>query len=260
MKYLDDKELANSYDIQEFDPKDLLMRDGVMSIVAGTGSGKTVFIKDCLSHVRKAFKHIILFSKTAKLQRCYDFIDPSMIHEQFDEEYLTKLYNDHVQKQLNGDKQERTLLIFDDILNEKAVRRSSIFDDYFTGSRHLGISLWLLSHNYTSLKPLQRVNTCWFVSFDLDSYRERKNFCCEYLSADNVPVGMRIFDNIVKEKKHQCIVIECHKKGCGITDKIKKYVANPEPEPFKIKKTEAIKIHQYTELEKEINTLPRKTR
>lgn len=239
--------------IERFNPKDLLVRDGVMSVIASTGSGKTVFIIDCLAQIHNSFDHVILISKTARLQKCYDFIDRSMIYDTFDEKFLGELWETQKKKKLEGLPLERILIIFDDVLNDKEVRRSTIFDDYFTGGRHINISVWLLSHNFTTLKPLQRNNTCWFVSFDLDSHKERDNLCSQYLSTSSQKEGMDLFTEIVREAKFQCIVIEGHKNGCSIEEKVKKYIANPNPKPFKIKNTIG-KLQQNTHF---INSRPR---
>ena len=61
--YKNDMIIANKYVIDEFTPSSILDRDGILSVVAMTGCGKTVFIKDLLSHVHKAFKKIIMMSK-----------------------------------------------------------------------------------------------------------------------------------------------------------------------------------------------------
>lgn len=230
------KKLA-SYKIDEFDPMTLLTRNGVLSIIAMTGAGKSVFIIDCLQKVHSHFKHVIMISKTAKLQKCYSFFEPGTIYDEFDPDFLEELWNDRVQKQLLGSPQERTLLIMDDILNEKEVRKCKVLDDIFTGGRHVGLSLWCLGHNFTSLKPLQRNNICWAVSFDLDSSKEREHFSQQYLSAQNSRVGFLLHKQITKGKPYQCVVIEVYKNGASTEEKVKRYIANPKPPKFKIKNT-----------------------
>ena len=260
-KYKNDVLLANSYNIKEFVPEDILVRDGVMSIVAQTGAGKSCLIIDLLSKIHTSFEHIIMFSKTAKLQRCYDFLDRELIYDRFDEEFLTALWNDRVNKQLLGLEQERTLIIFDDILCDPKIRSSHILKDLFCGSRHLAISMWCLSHNYTVLSPIQRQNTCWFVAFDLDSYKEKQNLVGQYLSAQNQKVGEILFKRITKEKKYQCIIIEAHKSGAPVEDKVRKYISNPKPPKFKIKAKviEYLTIDEKEKVEEnQINTKPRR--
>lgn len=254
MKIEESEEIANKHfsGTKIFDPKSLLDRYGVVSIVASTGSGKTVFLTDCLSQIHTHFKHVFLFSKTAKLQKCYDFLDRSLIHDTFDAEFLDKYYKETVQKKLDNLELEPTLFLFDDICTDSRIRSSALMNDYYTGSRHLKISLWILSHSFTQLAPLCRQQSCWFVSFDLDSYFESDKMVRQYLSAESNVIGMKLFKKIVKEKPYQCIVIESHKSGASLEDKVKKFVANVNPKPFKIK--EQTNIFK----QKSLNTRPKK--
>ncbi len=233
--YRNDLKIVESYKTQVFDPKSLLDRDGLMCIIAMTGSGKTVLIKDLLSHIYKEYKSVLMFSRTAKLQKCYDFIDRSCIYDTFDENVLTELWDHHKALQLAGKKLDRTLIIMDDLICDKNFKKSSILDDYCVGGRHLGFNLWILSQNFTSLKPLMRNNASWSVAFDLDSANERKHFVGQYLSAKNNRVGDLLFRKIVKEAPYQCIVIENHKVGASTDEKVRKFIANPSPKSYKIK-------------------------
>jgi hypothetical protein len=219
---------------EQFDPEELLKRDGVMSVIAMTGAGKSVFIIDCLSKIYKNYDHVFMISKTAKLQKCYSFFDKECIIDKFDEVFLKEIWENNTQKVLSGKKPERILLIFDDVLNDRKVRKSTVLDDLYTGGRHVGISMWCLSHNFTTLKPLQRNNTSWFVSFDIDSHKERENLTSQYINVDSKQEAMQIFKDIVREKPYQCIIIISHKNGSENKSKIKKYIANPSPNPFRI--------------------------
>lgn len=225
----------NNKQIKQFDPKELLERNGVMSVIAMTGAGKSVFIIDCLSQIYKEYDHIFMVSKTARLQKCYSFFDPRSIIDNFDEKLLKEIWQTNSQKVLYGQKADRILIIFDDVLNDHKVRNSTILDDLYSGGRHVGISLWCLSHNFTTLKPFQRNNTSWFVSFDIDSFKERENLTSQYLNVDNKQEGMQLFKDIVTEKPFQCIVITNHKNGKSTEDKVKKYIADPNPKSFKVK-------------------------
>lgn len=214
-------------EIEVFKPQDILARFGVLSVISSTGSGKTVLIKDILSHVHKHFDHIFVFSKTAHLQDAYDFVDKSLIHKTLDEAFIQKIWNSQVDLKTNNKKMKNILIILDDIVTDKLMRTSKIILELFSAGRHINVSLFVLSHNYTSLLPFQRNNTSFFASFALDSQKERKNFCEQYLSINSLEHGTKMFNDITKEKKYQCIIVETHKNGATFKEKVRKYIADP---------------------------------
>ncbi|KAH9253739.1 hypothetical protein BASA81_008357 [Batrachochytrium salamandrivorans] len=230
--------MANSYPIGEFDPETLAEIPGNLSLTAMTGAGKTLLIIDWLSKIHKKFDSIYVFSRTAKIQKCYNFIPRENITDHFDEELLTKLFALHKsKKEANIDAElPKVLLIFDDVVNDLAYKRSKIFDNLFTEGRHYNFSSWFLTQKFTLLKPLQRVNVRWAVAFDLDTKKEREYFCQDYLSAHNNQVGEMLFKRIVKERKYQAVIVEIYKNGESVDQKVKKYVADPNVKAFKIKK------------------------
>lgn len=241
-KYNSDLAMANSYSIGEFDPETLAEIPGNLSITSMTGGGKTLLIIDWLSKIHTKFAFIYLFSRTAKIQKCYNFIPRENITDHFDEEFLTNLFEVHKSKK-EADMEAgrdvelpKVLLIFDDVVNDLAYKRSKIFDNLFTEGRHYNFSCWKLVQKFTLLKPVQRINVRWAVSFDLDTKGERERFCQDYLSAHNNQVGEMLFKRIVKERKYQAVIVEIHKNGESVDQKVKKYVADPNVKAFKIKK------------------------
>lgn len=269
--YKNDLLLAESYNIQEFDPKTLVEHPGCMSITAMTGAGKTVLIKYLLSVVHKHFDRIYLISSTAKLQPIYDFIPRENIMETYNEEFLDKLISDQAvmkmvikdgvsvhpgasssrhRKLVMGDsarcvgehraevpkKLDNILVIMDDIIHDKEYQKSQVLKRIFTSGRHISVRVWFLTQNFTSLKLLQRNNVMWAISFDLDAKREREKFAQSYLSAKNQRVGELIFDKIVKEKPYQCVVVEVYKNGKSVEEKVKKFTAKMDVEDFTIAK------------------------
>lgn len=86
-----DMKLAEGYTISTFDPKTMIDMPGCVSITAMTGAGKTVLIKDLLSHTHKSFDKIYLISSTAELQTIYDFIPRENIMKSFDETFIAGL-------------------------------------------------------------------------------------------------------------------------------------------------------------------------
>lgn len=234
--YKADLEFANKYNIQDFDPHTIITQHGLMNIVAPTNSGKTVFIVDCLSKIHKHYERVLMFSPTAKVQKIYDFLPRSHIYDHYDEQVLIDLYEDRKKQKENDIPLEPTLIILDDIISSPEFIKSKIINKYAISGRHYFFTIFILSQNFTSLRPIIRNNACWSVSFDLDSYNERKKFCEQYLSSKNNRVGMILFRKIIHEKPYQLVLIENYKVGVDVEEKVKKYIANPDIKPFKVTK------------------------
>lgn len=234
--YRADIELANSYSIQEFDPMSIVDSYGFISITAATGAGKTVLIKDLLSRIHKYYDSIYLISPTAKFQKMYNFIPKSNISEVFDEEFLNIIWNKSSNKKLSDQscKLDKILIILDDIIHDPLFKKSTAMKQFATGSRHLNISMWILTQNFTSIPPIIRNNIRISIAFDLDGKKEKEKFVSSYLSSKNQRVGILLFERITKVKYQACIV-EVYKSGEDVENKVKRYIANPKIKEFKVK-------------------------
>lgn len=223
--------------IVDFDPKTICSIPGCVSITAMTGAGKTILIRDFLKQTEDHFKEVHLISRTAKSQSIYDFIPRDNIKDDFDEDFLSSLYQQRKLKKLNNNKVslDPVLIIFDDIINDPMYKKSKIIDNIFTEGRHYNISVWFLTQNFTSLKQLQRNNVRWAISFCHDTALERDKFSSSYLSVQNDRIGRLLFNKITKEKPYQCVVVEVYKVGVDPCEKIKKYIANPDVKDPKVK-------------------------
>lgn len=222
--YKQNRETADSYKIRDFVPEDLKqVTGGCMAILGGTGSGKTVVLKDILSHIHTNYDSIIMMSATAKLQPAYDFMPRSMIIDDYDEQILKETWDRQVEKFKDGSLKP-VLIILDDIIASPAYRGSKMLNQIAISARHLGITLIILSQYFTAIKPLVRTNLRLAITFAMPSKRERDKFVCQYLSADNQIVGEMLLRRITGG--YQCLIVECYKCGAGIEECVKKYTAN----------------------------------
>lgn len=218
--------LAESYKIGNFDPKTINdITGGVIAIIAPTGSGKTILLKDILYHTHTNFKKIILMSETAKLQKDYDFFDRSLIYDHFNEEELKNTWGENSNRK-RKEKEKGTLIILDDIINDPAFKKSKVLNDIATGGRLCNIMVILLSQDFNSIVPKVRKNIRIAIAFELASKKERDKFVEQFLSVENNMVGDILFKKITKEK-YRSIVVLVHKVGYPIDEKVYSYVANP---------------------------------
>ncbi len=111
-------------------------------ILSRSNSGKTVLIKNIINFYLKNYTYnsIILYSKTAKYETEYNFIDET---NKFDGS-LEKLLTDILDFQKDSKNTMKILLILDDV---DVTKRNDILSDLFTKSRHWNITL-ILSSQY----------------------------------------------------------------------------------------------------------------
>lgn len=222
-----DYELANCYKIDKFEPFDFVnVTGGVVGIIAETGSGKTVLLKDILSRIHKNYDKIHLMSRTARLQKAYDFFPRSLITDDYDEELMTDIWNTQVKNHKEGKPVENVLVILDDIIASPSFKKSKMIKEAAFGARHLNITIIILSQYFVAIKPEIRENMRIAIAFQMTNKREREKFINQFLSADTFGAGELLFRRITDEK-YQCIIVEKYKSGEPISAKVKKYIADP---------------------------------
>lgn len=222
-------------DVETFDTSIFKDTDGICLIIAQTGSGKSVLTKHLLHDTHKSYDEIYLICKTAKLQpETYNYIPDENILNNYSEAFMTDLWIRKTREKIDG-KKTRTLIILDDFIGDKEYEKSNVIKDYAIGSRHLGISLIMLSQNFTSIKPIVRINTRIAIAFALESSKERDKFSETYLNSKNKRVGSILFQKITKEAPYQVIIVEVFRNGASEKEKIKKFIANPMIPKFKVK-------------------------
>lgn len=220
--------LANSYNIEEFSPEDIKeITGGVVAIIAGTGSGKSVLLKDLLSHTHTNYKKIHLMSRTAKLQKFFDFVPRSMISDDYDEKKLEEIWNSQLKLNEEGRPLEPILVILDDIIASNSYKKSKMLEECSISARHLNITVILLSQNFTSIKPIIRNNIRIAICFQMQSAKERAKFSEQFLGADSARAGDILLRKIT-DVPYQCLIVQVYKNGKTISEKVKKYIANPD--------------------------------
>ena len=219
--------LANSYKIEEFSPEDFNdITGGIVAIIAETGAGKTVLLKDIISKIHKRYKKIHLMSRTAKLQSAYDFVPRSMITDDYDEEKMISIWDQQIKAKDEGRPIENILVILDDVIASKSFTKSKMLDEIAISGRHLNITVIILSQYFISLKPRIRENIRIAIAFSMANKKEREKFINQFLSADTFGAGELLFKNITGTK-YQTIIIQKYKTGEPINNRVKKYIADP---------------------------------
>lgn len=219
--------LADSYEIGDFSPEDMGdITGGVVAIIAPTNSGKTVLLKDIMSKTHKNYDKIHLFSRTAKLQHCYDFLPRKWITDDFNEGEIESIWDQQIKDNEQGKVQKKILIILDDIICSPSYKKSKILEECSISARHLNITVILLSQNYSSIKPIIRQNLRLVFTFQMQSKKEREKFTEAFLGADSSRAGDILLRRIT-DIKYQCLIVQVYKNGEILSNKVKKYIADP---------------------------------
>jgi len=185
-------------------------------------TGKTHAISCLLDPIKDRFDFAYLFSATAGLHEGqegeldFDMIRPEAKFKGFDEEALAMIIErqkkvmEHNNKCKNKRdmKPNRTLIIFDDFVHEKAVRYSKIFTELPVLGRHYGLSVICLSQGYSAvgssgLNPATRQNSDFTLTFLPRNTDDIERIAKWYISRPKVEAMW--FIQSVCQEEHTCL-------------------------------------------------------
>lgn len=131
-----------------------------VSIIARRGSGKSVLVQELIEIVLK--KNIVdivmVMSDSAGLNHDYEDIIPKKLIQPFSDTVLERIWN--LQAETKIEDRKHILICLDDCLANPEAVKSKWIDKYFSVSRHLNISMCVLSqHTSILLTPLRRGNS-----------------------------------------------------------------------------------------------------
>ena len=145
------------------------------AIIGRRGSGKTVYVLNLLENeFYKKFDYIVIISPTAKYDKAFkerEFIKKCTVLDPGDKDLDTilKILKDKYKNV--GD----TLFILDDLAFDKSIKsKKPALEELAFISRHLRISIWIISQKYNSINKSFRDQLSWLAIFyckDKDSFR-----------------------------------------------------------------------------------------
>lgn len=131
-----------------------------VSIIARRGSGKSVLVQELIEIVlkRDIVDIVMVMSDSAGLNHDYEGLIPKKLVQPFSDAVLEKIWN--LQAGTEIEKRKHILVVLDDCLANPEAVKSKWIDKYFSVSRHLNISMCVLSqHTSILLTPLRRGNS-----------------------------------------------------------------------------------------------------
>ena len=188
-------------------------------------TGKTHATGCLVEPISKRFDFCYLFSATCKLHKNskdfynFDFIREEAKFDHFDEEVLGRiLERQETVMQFNNEckyerdkKPNKTLIIFDDFVHDKAIRYSKLFTTLPVLGRHLDVSVICLTQGYTSvgsggLNKATRENADLVMTFMPRNTRNVESLAEWYLTKEKVE-GMWLIATACQEK-HRALAID----------------------------------------------------
>lgn len=195
-------------------------------IVGLSRSGKTYSFLRIFESVRDQYSHGILFCSTVNLNHDYDGIINSfgnkiIVKEDYDETLVRSLYNsqhDDICYSRNKTIRNQVFIILDDMVGLINFK-TSIIDTLFTRSRHLGISIFVLSQHMNWLTPTMRINAHYVMItkirdnnidtlYELTSAFESKKELRQFLNKYCVNYQIIIFNELdaYAQKKYRVLL------------------------------------------------------
>ena len=203
-----------------------ILPEGFFVIVYGARrTGKTHAVSVLLEQVKDRFDFAYLFSNTALLHKGqkgeldFEMITDDAKFQGFDEEALQKIitrqravmmHNNSTEKKRDK-KPNKTLLIFDDFVHEKAIRYSKLFTELPVLGRHFEVSVICLTQGYSQvasggLNKATRQNADMVLTFLPRSLTDVENIANWYLTKDKV--DNMWFIRSVCQEEHQCLAVD----------------------------------------------------
>jgi hypothetical protein len=195
-----------------------------LGIISPRGSGKTTLILNLLlkkEFLRNVFDRIYIFSSTfyndeknqeilnqkilSGKARCdgddhdnrYYYLNEhehkklTKIFKLNSEDIFTSYSNEILQEIMENNQQQKTLLIFDDMISK--LDKSKTFEDLNTRLRHFNISLILVSQQYKKINKLIRVNFSAIILFEINNETELKDIYEEFNGGYNLKDWLKLF-------------------------------------------------------------------
>lgn len=180
-------------------------------------SGKTNALKNNLMVVADLFDRVVLMTKS-RPDPYKDIIPPADIYFKLDLAVIEEMLTANDKRRLEGKKDEKMLLILDDILGNDGEDAEDVImrqlEAVFTRGRHKGITLWYTTQNVRSrmFPPWARVNTDICFVWYHPSFRDTETIVETWLAADRTrfkdAVSLLLWATDPHINPYQALVIE----------------------------------------------------
>lgn len=187
----------------------------LMGILAPTGSGKSLLIANLVrKYYYKVFDKIYFCSSNVDEGKVYDKSYESI---KFDDERTFDTINNEIADWIRQDittdddfknKDFRALLIIDDLITEVMQQKMKKVQLLWIKSRHLKLSIILVSHKYNYIPRLLRTNMTHFIAFRSKSKKELENIYEDIIDLDEDD-WMNVY-NYATQEQYNFLYVKCN--------------------------------------------------
>ena len=163
----------------------------LMGILAPTGSGKSLLIANLVrKYYFKIFDKIYFCSSNVDNGKVYDKsyesikFDDERVFDTIDNEIADWIRQDITSDSDFKNKDFRALLIIDDLITNVMQQKHKKIQLLWIKSRHLKLSIILVSHKYNYFPRLIRTNMTHFITFRSKSKKELENIYEDIIDLD----------------------------------------------------------------------------
>lgn len=254
------QEYVNQLEFKEFDIKQVQPFFFGM-LTAPRCTGKSHALKQLLCEIKDWFSNVYCFCPTFNDQpTVYDYIPKENVISSFDEvkiqmiwDYCSKKKTEHLERGLKSEDLPKTLLIFDDVIDEDGFKKSRWLCRLASKGRHKGICVIVLSQYFCAVNKLIRENLDFFGTFQIINKDDIDNISRSFLSAESTDIGYKIYRKILPEKYHM-LFVDCKKVHNDPTNYIFHFKASDSCPKFMIK-TGNIFEYENNETDENLNVI-----
>jgi hypothetical protein len=220
-------------DLKRFDMSKI-KPDSVCCFVAPRRQGKSILIRDLLSHHQNIPAGLV-FSQTDKLTHFYDsFIPPVLIHDEYDPKLMDSLFERQKKALEEAWPNPYCFLIMDDVLSSADQwKKDKNIKEIFYNGRHYKILFLLTMQTTLGITPGLRANIDYTFILRNTNNKMRRDLYENY--AGMFPTR-EIFERVldVTTENYGCLVIDNTTRSSRLEDQIFHYRANINIPPFKL--------------------------
>jgi hypothetical protein len=215
-----------------------------MAVYGKRRMGKSVMIRDLISQIKDWYDEIFVFSETIDLQPdLFDYVPKKNRFNSFNQEKMREIWANQeyiiktkMKQNVPKEKCPHILMIFDDVICDKHIRNSEIFNNLHVKGRHNCIASIVLSQEFggkDGISKVCRANVDIAAFFYPNNAYDRELMVTQYLSTQGVKQGMALLKKICSIQ-YQTTVVLNFKTELGYKDYVRKYIANPNVPVFKV--------------------------
>ena len=217
--------------VKKFDPS-TVKPSRIIFIIGKRHTGKSVLMKDLLSHMPKP-DYVLAMAPTEDTLRMFrEFLPECCIFDHFSQEKLDRTVS--LQRELvNRGKKRNVLIILDDCMYQKGVLKSTSMRSIFFNGRHDNIALVCAAQYMMDVDVSLRTNIDYIFTMRESILTNRQKLYKYYFGQYK---KFEDFDRVMTActQSYKCLVLDGTVSSTEATDSVMWYKASTDIAPFRL--------------------------